>query len=209
MTTLVLATTSAGKLRELRAELADTGFDPILTLKELPSVSLFPEDGRTFEENAIGKALYYSRATPHLTVADDSGLEVQYLEGGPGVYSARFGGEHVSYDEKNRMILHLLEGVQDKARTARFRCVLAVAQRESVLAVFHGTVEGWIAHVAAGSGGFGYDPIFYVPSLGKTLAQVPLETKNTLSHRGKAARKLRSYLLENRDRLAAAPEPSP
>jgi XTP/dITP diphosphohydrolase len=209
MATLVLATTSTGKLRELRAELADAGFAPILTLDELPSVPVFPEEGFTFEENAIGKALHYSRATPHLTVADDSGLEVQYLEGGPGIHSARFGGEHVSYEEKNRMILHLLEGVHDKARTARFRCAIAVAQGKSVLAVFHGTVEGRIAHEAAGSGGFGYDPIFYVPSLEKTFAEVPLETKNTLSHRGKALRKLRRYLLENRDRLAAAPESSP
>lgn len=190
---LLLATTSAGKLREIKAALEGMPYQ-LLTLSDIDAPEVPEETGLTFEDNAREKALYYGRFFNGPVLADDSGLEVQGLEAGPGILSARFGGENTGYDEKLRMLLNLLEDACEDARRARFRCVLALARANKLLCTFDGSIEGLIAKTRAGEEGFGYDPIFYVPELGKTLAQVSMEEKNRRSHRGRAAAKLRRYL---------------
>jgi XTP/dITP diphosphohydrolase len=210
MMQLLIATTNAGKRCEIESVLKDLPIARFLTLDMLkPAPSTWPEEGFTFSENALGKALHYSGFFDGLTLAEDSGLEVQYLEGGPGIYSARFGGEHVSYREKNRMLLRLMERVPEEARRARFHCVMALARRGVLFSAFEGTVEGRIAHESRGEGGFGYDPVFFYPPFGKTFGEIGLDEKNRVSHRAMALHKLRLYLesslARHADRLQAAP----
>jgi len=194
MRRLVIATTNRGKLREIETLLDGITFD-LVTLGDWPEVAPPEETGRTFADNARLKALYYARHTGELTVAEDSGLEIDELGGAPGVESARFGGAHSSYPEKFALIYDALRAKKVAGSTARFVCALAMARGGDVLFETRGTVEGTIAPEPKGSGGFGYDPIFYYPPFECTLAEATPEQKSTVSHRGEAFRKLRTYLM--------------
>ncbi len=192
MTVLVVATTNQGKLREIRELLAGLPVD-VRTLDHFPPVVPPEETGATFAENARQKALYYAGATGQLTVAEDSGLEVDAMGGAPGVQSARFGGEHSTYTEKFALIYEALDRAGVATSTARFVCALAVADGDRVLFESRGTVEGEIVREPRGDGGFGYDPIFFYSPFGCTLAEAG-EAKSTISHRGTAFRALRTWL---------------
>jgi XTP/dITP diphosphohydrolase len=194
MPRLAVATTNPGKLREI-AELLDGVPFELVTLAEWPDVAAPEENGRTFAENARLKALYYAAHTWELTVAEDSGLEIDELDGAPGIESARFGGPDLPYAEKFDLIYRQLraKGRQTRASPARFVCALALARDGRILFETRGTVEGRIAPEPKGSGGFGYDPIFFYPPLGCTLAEAG-DRKAAVSHRGQAFRALRAYL---------------
>ena len=193
---IVFATGNQNKMREIRMILADLGME-IYSMKELGVDIDIVEDGTTFEENAEIKARAVSKYLQNdIILADDSGLEIDYLDKAPGVYSARFAGEDTSYDIKNRLLLDKLEGVPDAERTARFVCVIAVVFPNGEAETVRGTIEGIIGHEIAGENGFGYDPIFYVPECGCTTAEMDPVKKNELSHRGKALRLMRKVLEE-------------
>ena len=195
METIIFATGNAGKMKEIREILAD--FDAeILSMKEAGIDIDIVEDGETFEENAVIKAEAICRLTGKITLADDSGLEIDYLNKEPGVYSARYMGYDTSYTEKNMNLIERLEGVPDEERTARFVCAVAAAFPDGETKVVRGTIEGRIGYEEAGENGFGYDPIFYVPEYGKTTAQLSPEEKNAISHRGNALRMIRGVLEE-------------
>ncbi len=190
---LLIATRNRGKLREYEALLADLG----LELVDLNSAGItleVEETGATFEENAILKARTYAQASGLLTLADDSGLEVDALRGEPGVHSARYDGCGGSDEDRYRLLLRRLEGVPEEARGARFRCVIAIATPEGEVYTSEGTCEGCIAFQPRGSHGFGYDPIFFVPGYGRTMAQLPPEVKNRISHRARAVEGAREIL---------------
>lgn len=183
-----------GKLREfaLAARDSRTGNIAIEPLPGLNDVGSPEETGKSFEENAVLKAIYYSGFTSELVFADDSGIEVDALGGAPGVYSARFAGPDATDGDNNRLLLQRL-GPADN-RNGRFVCVIAVALRRKLLQTFRGTVEGKILHQLCGRGGFGYDPLFFYPPLQKTLAELPPEEKFAVSHRGKALRAMIEWL---------------
>ena len=166
----------------------------ILSLNDFSGVSQVEEDGRTFLENALKKARFYSRYFGRPTLADDSGLEVNFLRGEPGIYSARYAGEGASTPENNRKLLKEMQGVPLSKRGARFRCVLAVVSPEGKEVVVEGSCRGRIGFKEVGKKGFGYDPLFVLPSYGKTMAELSIEEKNRISHRGKALRKLRKII---------------
>ena len=194
---LLVATTNPGKVREIRQLLAGLPFD-LLTLDAWPDVTAPEETGQTFEENARAKALYYAAATGELTVAEDSGLAIDALDGAPGVESARYGGADLPYPAKFALIHDALRakhaaGDTRTGTTARFVCAVALAQGERILFETRGTVEGEIAPEAKGSGGFGYDPIFFYPPFGQTLAEAG-DRKAAVSHRGEAFRALAAFL---------------
>jgi XTP/dITP diphosphohydrolase len=196
---ILVATTNPGKVRELRAMLG--GDVQWKSLADFPGVGEVKEDGATFAENARKKAMGYAQATGLWTLADDSGLVVDALGGAPGVNSARFSGERAkgtdrkTVDRRNMdKVLSLLQEVPEEKRTARFVCCLCLASSERILLETQGTLEGLIIDEPTGTGGFGYDPIFYVPQLRKTVAQLGEEEKNAISHRGNALRKLRPLL---------------
>jgi XTP/dITP diphosphohydrolase len=198
---ILVASTNPGKMAELRAML-DADVDWV-GLSDFPNVPEVEEDGATFAENARKKACGYAKVTGLWTIADDSGLVVDALGGEPGVKSARFSGEKLPDEERTLIdhrniakVLELLEGVPAEKRTARFVCRLCLASPEGVLLETQGEVEGVITTEEIGSGGFGYDPIVYVPELGKTVAQMTPEQKNGISHRGNAIRKLKPMLDE-------------
>jgi XTP/dITP diphosphohydrolase len=194
VSTLLLATTNAGKLREIRDVLAGVAID-VRALADGPAVQEPEETGRTFEENARQKALYYAAATGMLVVADDSGLEIDALDRAPGIHSARFGGDEApTYPEKFALIYRMLAERDAPESTARFVCALALARGCELLFEARGAVEGRITSPPRGSGGFGYDPIFFYPPFNCTLAEVPAERKSSVSHRGRAFRALRVYL---------------
>lgn len=194
MTRLVIATTNAGKLGEIRAVLSGLDFE-VRSLADLPAVPEPEETGRTCEENARQKALYYAKATGALVVADDSGLEIDALGGGPGIYSARFGGGQApTYPQKFALIYKMLAERGSPESPARFTCAVALARPGEIVFEARGTVEGLITAPPRGTGGFGYDPIFFYPPFGCTLAEVPAERKSSVSHRGEAFRKLRAFL---------------
>ncbi len=184
-----MATTNANKVREIREMLSGSSLE-IISLKEAGVTAEIEENGQTFEENAVIKAEAVRDLTGQVVIADDSGLEIDYLNGAPGVYSARFMGEDTSYDIKNAAILEKMKDVPDEERTARFVCAMAIAYPDRETKVFKGTFEGRIAHEAAGENGFGYDPVFYVPEQGCTSAELSPEEKNAMSHRGKALKKV-------------------
>ena len=201
---LYAATTSTGKLSDFRtaANAHSIAIEPLPGLKTIPAPE---EDGATFEANATLKALYYSRFAPgELVMADDSGLEVDALNGEPGVRSARFAADTGLVDSpdandntdvwNNMVLLQRLGGVAQAERTARYRCVLVVARDGEALHTSEGAVEGLILDAPRGTGGFGYDPLFYLPELGVTMAEISLETKLSLSHRGLALRALLEML---------------
>lgn len=191
---IVFATGNENKMKEIRMILADLNME-ILSMKEAGVDIDIVEDGMSFEENAEIKARAVSRVlTNDIVLADDSGLEIDYLDKAPGIYSARFAGEDTSYDIKNRIFLDRLEGVPDEERTARFVCAVAAVFPDGTSETVRETIEGEIAHEITGDNGFGYDPIFYVPEYGCTTAEMTAEQKNELSHRGKALRSMKKIL---------------
>ncbi len=190
---LLVATTNAGKLREIREMLAGVPV-ALVTLADWPGLTAPDETGSSFAENARQKAHYYAAATRLPTVAEDSGLEIDAMAGAPGVESARFGGADSSYPEKFALIYGRLRGVPQARRTARFVCALAFVQADQVQFEARGIVEGEIAPEPRGTGGFGYDPIFYYPPFGCTLAEAG-RRKSDVSHRAAAFAQLRTYLL--------------
>jgi XTP/dITP diphosphohydrolase len=190
---LVLATRNPDKGRELAALLGGLGIR-IRTVAEFPSVPEVEEDGETCEANAIKKAREVARSTGLPSVADDTGLEVDALGGRPGVFAARYAGEHASYEDNCRKLLRELEGVSTEARRARFLTVAAIAFPGGDVHVTHGTLEGAITEHPIGDRGFGYDPVFLVPEFGKSLAQLTIEEKNGISHRAKAFAQVRAWL---------------
>ena len=195
MIPLVIATTNRGKLREIEGILSGIPY-ALRTLRDFPAVVEPPETGHTFGENARLKALYYAAATGQLTVADDSGLEIDALDGAPGVHSARWQGS--DYRVKFRRIRELLDARGLSTSDARFVCHVALARSERILYETEATVEGRIADAPRGDKGFGYDPIFFYPPLGVTLAEIEREQKSGISHRGKAFHALREYLNSSR-----------
>jgi XTP/dITP diphosphohydrolase len=191
LTRLYCATGNAGKLREFRMAADSTRVE----IELLPAYRQLPvavEDGATFEENAIKKALHYGPHAGGLLFADDSGLEVEALGGAPGVYSARFSGPQATDESNNRLLLERLRGAAN--RKARFVCAIALVEGERVVGVYHGAVEGVILEEARGSGGFGYDPLFYCPAFGCTFGEATGEQKWSLSHRGQAVRAMLASL---------------
>lgn len=193
MKRIIFATGNAGKMREIKEIMADTGAQ-ILSMKEAGIETDIVEDGRNFEENAVIKAKAIAAFTDNIVLADDSGLEVDYLNKEPGVYSARYLGEDTSYDIKNQAILDRLSGVPKEKRTARFVCAIAAAMPDGEVLVTRETIEGYIGEKPAGANGFGYDPIFYVEEYGCSTAELSEEQKNAVSHRGKALRAMKEQL---------------
>ncbi|MEK7300113.1 MAG: XTP/dITP diphosphatase [Nitrospirota bacterium] len=182
---VVLATRNRHKVEELVVLLGDLGIR-IRTLADFPDAPEVEEDGTTCEANAIKKACEIARVTGLTAVADDTGLEVDALDGRPGVYAARYAGEHATYEDNCRKLLQELEGVPHERRTARFITVAAIAAPGEPVQVTQGVLSGYITEKASGSKGFGYDPVFYVPELKATLAEIAAEQKNRISHRAKA-----------------------
>ena len=195
MRTLLLATTNEHKLKEFRTILRELPFT-LLSLRDVQLDMDVDETGTTFVENALLKAHAYARAANMLSLADDSGLEIDALGGAPGVYSARFAGRDMPYTERFRLILARLQDVSVSQRTARFRCAIALAEPTGYTRVVEGAIEGIIAESPRGENGFGYDPIFLVPEYGKTTAEMAPEEKHRISHRGRAA-EAACRLLEN------------
>ncbi len=193
--TIVFATGNEGKMREVRMILADLGME-ILSMKEAGIQAEIIEDGETFAKNAEIKARTVWEQTGGIVLADDSGLAVDYLGGEPGVYSARYLGEDTSYTIKNQAIIDRLKGVSGKKRSARFVCDIAAVLPDGAVIHTEGTMEGCIAEKPAGTEGFGYDPILYIPELGVTSAELTLEQKNQISHRGKALRAMKEELFK-------------
>ena len=193
MNKIVAGTRNAGKVREIRQALADLLFE----VGGIPDEGLadVEETGVTFSENAILKARYYAQHTGEYCLADDSGLEVDALDGAPGVYSARYSGEGATDAANNQKLLLALQDVPPEKRTARFRSVLALAGPDGSLLLADGTCEGVILTEARGEGGFGYDPLFWMPDQQKTLAEMTLQEKNAISHRGNALKVLKQKLL--------------
>ena len=190
---IVLATSNRGKLREISQTLAGLPVT-VLSLKDVGAAASVEETGRTFRENARLKSIAYSLESGYLTLAEDSGLEVERLSGAPGIYSARFSAPPPT-DEKNvRKVLRLMKGVPWSGRRARFVCHLVLAWRGTVIKETRGVVRGRIALAAKGKGGFGYDPIFFYAPFRKTFAEVPPETKNAVSHRGRALAMMKIFL---------------
>ncbi|MGI8743979.1 MAG: RdgB/HAM1 family non-canonical purine NTP pyrophosphatase [Bryobacteraceae bacterium] len=185
------ATTNPGKLREFYLALDGSGVS-LQAMPNLDQIEQPEETGATFEENAILKATYYSKQVDGFLFADDSGLEVDALDRQPGVYSARFAGPGASDDDNNRLLLERMRGVSD--RTARFICVIALANAGELVRTFHGVIEGQLLEAPAGSNGFGYDPLFYYPLFGCSFGQAPLEQKLQVSHRTQALRAMLFYL---------------
>jgi len=192
MHALLIATANPHKLDEFRAIFSDLPYQ-LLSLNDVQLSMNVEETGITFQENSELKALAYARASGLLSLADDSGLEIDALGGAPGVYSARFGGENMSYSERFRLIFEHLRGLPLEQRTARFRCVITIAEPSGYHRSVEGIIEGLIT-APRGENGFGYDPIFLVPELGKTTAEISPEHKNRISHRGQAARHARVLL---------------
>lgn len=202
---IIFATGNEHKMIEIRMILNDLGIQ-ILSQAEAGIHADVVEDGNTFEENAMIKATKIAEAArtveeyrSAVVLADDSGLEIDYLNKEPGIYSARYMGENTSYDIKNQALLDRLKGVEDEKRTARFVCAIAAAFPDGSTAVVRGTMEGIIGYEIAGENGFGYDPIFYLPQYGCTSAQLAPEKKNELSHRGEGLRKMRTILEEKQN----------
>ena len=192
---LLVATRNKGKLDELVNLLQGAPYD-LLSLENVNIQHEVEETGDTFEANAILKAEEYGRMAGIVTLADDSGIEVDALDGAPGVLSARYGGEELDDQDRNALLLKNLANLPDNKLTARFRCVVALSRPNRETVTFCGSVEGFITRKARGINGFGYDPLFYFPPKRKTLAQISAEEKHAVSHRGKAVNKAVHYLLE-------------
>ncbi len=193
MKKIVFATGNAGKMREIRMILDAPGVE-ILSMKEAGITADIEENGTTYEENALIKARAVAAHTDAVVLADDSGLEIDYLNREPGVFSARYLGEDTSYRVKNANLIERLQGVPDEKRTARFVCAIAAVLPDGHELTVRAAIEGRIGYEEKGEGGFGYDPIFYVPELGKTTAELTGEEKNLVSHRGKALQMMKEEL---------------
>lgn len=198
MRKIIFATGNEEKMREIREILALLPVE-VLSMKEAGIQANIIEDGKTFEENAVIKAKAIAQLSEEIVLADDSGLVIDYLNGEPGIYSARYMGEDTSYRIKNGNLIQRLEGVPDEERTARFVCAIAAAFPDGTVLTTEGTVEGRIGYEEKGENGFGYDSIFYLPEYGCTTAQLTEEKKNEISHRGKALRKMVEKLRERVD----------
>lgn len=202
MRRIIFATGNQGKMREIRKILENMKIGgeetEILSMKEAGINADIVENGKSFAENAVIKARAVSlKVEDAIVLADDSGLEIDYLNGEPGIYSARYMGEDTSYRIKNANLIERLSGVEDEKRTARFVCAIAAALPDGNIITETGTIEGRIGYEERGDNGFGYDPIFYVPDYGKTTAELSEDEKNEISHRGKALRAIRKRLEEN------------
>lgn len=194
-TKIIFATTNEGKLKEIKEIMKDTEFE-IISVKEANIDMNISETGKTFEENAVLKAKAIMELSKQIALADDSGLEVDYLDKEPGVYSSRYMGENTPYEIKNNHILDLMKNVPDDKRTARFVSVIAAAFPNGEIITERATIEGIIAKKISGENGFGYDPIFFVPEYNMTTAEMPLSQKNQISHRGKALRLMKDKLID-------------
>ena len=194
MKRIIFATSNEGKMKEIRLIMADSGYE-VVSLKEAGISADIEENGATFEENAAIKASAIAKMTGELALADDSGLEVDYMDKAPGIYSARFLGEDTSYDIKNNYILEKLSGVPQEQRSARFVCAIALADPDGKIVTKRGTIEGYIGYEIRGENGFGYDPIFMVPEYNKTTAELSIDEKNKISHRAKALRAMKEELV--------------
>ena len=195
MTKIIFATGNQDKMREIREIMADMDVE-IQSMKEAGIQVDIVEDGETFEDNARIKAQTIANYTDAIVLADDSGLEIDYLNKEPGVYSARYMGENTSYTIKNQALLDSLQGVPKEKRTARFVCAIAAVLPDKEVLVTRQTMEGYIGNETEGENGFGYDPIFYLDEFGCSSAALTREQKNAISHRGKALRAMRDLLLE-------------
>ena len=191
--TIVFATGNEGKMREIRQIMKGIHVE-LLSMKEAGIEADIVEDGESFAENAVIKAKAVAEKTNHIVLADDSGLEIDYLNKEPGIYSARYMGEDTSYDLKNANLLERLEGVPDEKRTARFVCAIAAAMPDGEVFTTVGVIEGRIGYKIEGENGFGYDPIFYLPEYGCTSAQLSEDEKSAISHRGRALAAMREEL---------------
>ena len=193
MKRMIFATGNENKMKEIREILGALPLE-ILSMKEAGVSADIVEDGKTFEENALIKARAICKLAGEMVLADDSGLEIDYLNKEPGIYSARYMGEDTSYDIKNARILERMEGVPDDQRTARFVCAMAAIMPGGEVICTEGIMEGLIGYEMKGTNGFGYDPIFYLPEYGMTSSEISPEKKNEISHRGKALRKMQDEL---------------
>jgi XTP/dITP diphosphohydrolase len=196
---IILATQNQGKVRELRELLVDEEIE-VLSLLDIPDWEDVVENGVTFPDNAALKARVAVRRTGLIALADDSGLEVDALDGAPGVYSARYAGEPKDDERNNDKLLHLLETIPEDKRTARFRCALVIATPFGEEYLTEGAVEGRILTLRRGSDGFGYDPVFFIPEFARTMAELTLTEKNTVSHRAQAFRKVIPILRDLKDK---------
>lgn len=192
---IIFATGNAGKIREIKEIMADLQIE-VVSMKDAGINIEIAEDGATYEENALikARAVAAHAGAEDIVMADDSGLEIDYLNKEPGVYSARYLGEDTSYRVKNQNLIDRLDGVPDEKRTARFVCAIAAVFADGRKMVTRGTIEGRIGYEEKGEGGFGYDPIFYVPEFGKTTAELTEDEKNAVSHRGRALRAMKEEL---------------
>lgn len=193
METIIFATKNKGKIKEINAILADMDVN-VISMEEAGITIDVVEDGTTFEENSMKKAVQIMEASGKITLADDSGLEIDYMDKAPGIYSARFMGEDTPYAERFKAIFAKLDGVPEEKRTARFVSCIVAAFPDGRRLTSYDTVEGIIGYEVKGENGFGYDPIFYVPEQGKYMAELSPEEKNAISHRGKALRKMKEML---------------
>lgn len=193
MDKIIFATTNEGKMKEVREILSDIGVE-ILSLKDAGINAHIEENGSTFEENAIIKAKTIMEMTGEAVLADDSGLEVDYINKEPGIYSARYMGEDTSYTIKNNNIIERLKDAKGDERSARFVCAIAAALPDGTIYTTRGTIEGRIGYCERGDNGFGYDPIMYLPEYDKTTAELSMDEKNAISHRGKALRLMKDKL---------------
>jgi len=193
---VIFATGNAGKLEEIKMILSDLDIE-LLSMKEAGIEVDIVEDGTSFEENAMIKAKTIMELTGEITLADDSGLEVDYLNKEPGIYSARYMGENTPYNIKNKSIIDRLEGVEGQDRSARFVCVIAAVFPDGRAFTTRATIEGLIGYEEKGDNGFGYDPIVYIPEYNATTAQLTAQIKNTISHRGKALEQMKEILKKN------------
>ena len=195
MKELVIASKNKGKIKEIQAAFQNIGVK-VISLAEFQEIPDAVEDGKTFEENALIKAHFYSKLTGKACLADDSGLEVDALNGAPGVYSARYAGEAATDADNNSKLITELQKVNGIGSTARFRCVLAFVDMNGQNILCNGSCEGSILEKERGNGGFGYDPLFYIEELKKTMAEITVEEKNQISHRGAALRVMAEKLAE-------------
>ena len=188
MKKILFGSKNKGKIQEFQEAFEDSQIE-ILSLNDFPDCPDAPETGNSFEENASQKALFYQKFTGLPSLADDSGIEVDALGGAPGIYSARYAGEPANDLANNRKLLENLEGIPSEKRTGRFVCVLALAKNGQIVQLSRGTADGIVLEAPRGENGFGYDPLFFVPNLKKTMAELSITEKRQISHRGEALRK--------------------
>lgn len=190
---LVIASKNIGKIKEIKEILSDLQLK-LFSYRNFPNLSAVIEDGKTFKENALKKATTMANSVNMLSLADDSGLEVEALNGKPGIHSSRFAGENASDLENNIKLLNLLKNIPEKQRVARFRCVMVLANPLGEINIVEGVCDGFISNKLSGQNGFGYDPLFIVPKYGKTFAELDISIKNEISHRAIALRKMKKII---------------